>query len=72
MSRDRMVAASDLDSVPGTDAKGRRRTSNVALDAFSFASLTSMGPETDTKAWVSPILAKEKNQKLDLDVVLLA
>lgn len=51
---DRIVAAWDLDSVEGTLERGRTDTSNVAWDASSAARRTSMGPETDARAAVSP------------------
>lgn len=50
---DLMFAATSFASVAGMLAKGRTRTSNVALDGISAASRTSIGPETDANADVS-------------------
>ena len=51
----RMVAARALASVAGTLDRGRTETSNVAFEGCSTASLTSIGPESDAKADVSPV-----------------
>jgi len=50
----RMVAARHFESVAGTLVRGRRITSNVAFEGNSDASLTSIGPEMDARAAVSP------------------
>lgn len=61
--RDRMMdgasrplndAARALDSVPGSDDSGLTLTSMVALDGCSAASRTSIGPETEARASISP------------------
>lgn len=57
ISAARMVAAKDLLWVAGTFDRGRSRTSNVESDGFSAASLTSIGPETDARAAVSPAMS---------------
>ena len=44
-----------FESVPGTLISGRRITSKVAFEGTSEASLTSIGPEMDASATVSPI-----------------
>ena len=50
----RMVAARHFESVAGTFVRGRRKTSKVAFEGNSDASLTSIGPEMDASAAVSP------------------
>ena len=55
MSKDLIVAPSALESVPGSDANGLTVTSKVAFVAFSAASLTSIGPDTDARTWTSSI-----------------
>ena len=50
----RIFAANDFDSVAGTFDKGLIKTSNVAFEGSSAASRTSMGPERDASALVSP------------------
>jgi hypothetical protein len=50
----RMVAARAFESVAGTFVRGRRITSNIAFEGNSDASLTSIGPEMDASAAVSP------------------
>ena len=68
-NRERIVYDSDLASVPGTLDSGRTETSNVARDGFSVASRTSIGPDTDARALVSPkeksnIVRQKKCQKV--------
>ena len=50
----RMVAARAFASVPETFVRGRRITSNIAFEGNSDASLTSIGPEMEASAAVSP------------------
>ena len=50
----RMVAARAFESVAGTFVRGRRITSNIAFEGNSDASLTSIGPQMDASATVSP------------------
>lgn len=52
----RSVVARDFDSVPGVDESGRTVTSKVALEGFSLARRTSIGPEMEARAWVEPFL----------------
>ena len=68
--RERIVYDSDLASVPGTLVSGRTETSNVARDGFSAASRTSIGPDIDARALVSPrkksnIVRQKSVRKLD-------
>lgn len=51
----RIVAARYFESVAGTFVRGRTMTSNVAFEGNSDASLTSIGPEMDASATVSPL-----------------
>ena len=50
----RIEEESDFDSVPGTLVSGRTVTSNVAREACSAAKRTSMGPDTEARAFVCP------------------
>src|ERR1700761_1277592 len=54
-SRPRKDAARALDSVPGSEDSGLTWTSSVALDGCSAASRTSMGPDTEASASISPL-----------------
>ena len=63
------MAARYFESVAGTFVRGRRITSNVAFEGNSDANLTSIGPEMDASATVSPtqtirnMLGEEKKEK---------
>ena len=50
----RKDVARPLDSVPGSDDNGLTLTSKVALDGCSAARRTSIGPEIEARAFVSP------------------
>ena len=60
---ERIVAAKDFDSVAGILESGLTFTSNVAFDAFSAARRTSIGPDSEASAPVSPVLRNEKNDQ---------
>lgn len=60
---DRIVAARDFNSVAGMLESGLTFTSNVAFDAFSAARRTSIGPDSEARAPVSPVLRNEKRSK---------
>ena len=55
---DRIIAAIALDSVAGTLASGLIVTSNVAFEGSSAARRTSIGPERDANAVVSPLVSE--------------
>jgi hypothetical protein len=56
----RKHAASALDSVPGRDDSGRTLTSKVALDDCSAAKRTSIGPDTEARDCVSPLVTRTR------------
>src|SRR5260370_37114416 len=60
-SRPRNEGARAFDSVPGSEDSGLTLTSIVALDGRSRASRTSIGPETEARASISPF-DKHENQ----------
>jgi hypothetical protein len=60
---ERIVVARDFDSVAGMLESGRTFTSNVAFDAFSAARRTSIGPDSEARAPVSPVLRNEKRSE---------
>ena len=60
---ERIVAAKDFDSVAGMLESGLTFTSNVAFDAFSAARRTSIGPDSEARAPVSPVLRNEKRSE---------
>lgn len=49
-----MDEARDLDSTEGREESGRRWTSKVDFEGCSEARRTSMGPETEARAFVGP------------------
>ena len=57
---ERIVAARDFDSVAGMLESGLTFTSNVALYAFSAARRTSIGPDSEERTPISPVLRNEK------------
>lgn len=72
MSNDLMVAARAFASVPGIDANGLRETSKVAFVAFSIASLTSIGPDTDAKTCTLSVEDRRDYQKTRDDKKVLS
>jgi len=59
---ERIAAAKDFDSVAGILESALTFTSNVAFDAFSAARRTSICPDNEARAPVSPVLRNEKHR----------
>jgi hypothetical protein len=53
--RERKVDERDFDSVPGTFERGRRTTSKAKREGCSAAKRTSIGPDIEARAFVSPV-----------------